>query len=165
MTQRMSLEEFVNFARSTPIKELAECPVDLLPDNIPAEMIRNTAQPLRGVLEKMAFEIGVRELREQQIFEQMFGTPAARAIDMAQDNEAVIAHQKLRQTIQDLAPTLNMWRQRKMTNYAMSQAINPLRASVVHIHTLRARLARAMLVLAGLPEAPRAICQQNPAEL
>jgi len=156
MTQRMSLEEFVNFARSTPIKELAECPVDLLPDNIPAEMIRNTAQPLRGVLEKMAFEIGVRELREQQIFEQMFGTPAARAIDMAQDNEAVIAHQKLRQTIQDLAPTLNMWRQRKMTNYAMSQAINPLRASVVHIHTLRARLARAMLVLAD--------CLKHPAQ-
>jgi hypothetical protein len=156
MTQRMSLEEFVNFARSTPIKELTECPTDRLPNNIPAEMIRNTAQPLRGVLEKMAFEIGIRELREQQMFEQMFGTPAARAIDMAQDNEAVIAHQQLRQKIQDLAPTLDTWRQRKMTHYAMSLAINPLRESVVQIHSLRARLARAMLILAD--------CLKNPSQ-
>ena len=99
---RMSLEEFVNFARSKPIKELAELSVELLPDNIPAEMIRNTAQPLRGVLEKMAFEVGVREMREQQLFEQIFGTPAARAVDMAQDNEAEIAYQQLRQKIQAL---------------------------------------------------------------
>lgn len=156
MTQRMSLEEFVNFARSRPLKEVAECPLELLPNDLPAEMIRNTAQPLRGVLEKMAFEIGVRELREQQLFEQMFGTPAARAVDMAQDNEAVIAHQQLRQKIQDLAPTLDTWRQRKMTNYAMGLAINPLRESVVQIHSLRARLARAMLVLAD--------CLKNPSQ-
>jgi len=154
MTQRMSLEEFVNFARSRPIRELAECPLELLPNDIPSEMIRNTAQPLRGVLEKMAFEIGVRELREQQVFEQMFGTPAARAVDMAKDNEAAIAHQQLRQKIQDLAPTLDTWRQRKMTNYAMGLAINPLRESVVQIHALRARLARAMLVLADCLKRP-----------
>ncbi|MDD2893011.1 MAG: hypothetical protein PHF20_03685 [Halothiobacillaceae bacterium] len=150
----MSLEEFVNFARSKPIKELAELPPDLLPDDIPADIIRRTAQPLRGVLEKMAFEIGVRELREQQVFEQKFGTPAARAVDMAQDNEAEIAHIRLRQKIQDLAPKLDAWRQRKMTNYAMGQAIAPLREAVVHIHSLRARLARAMLVLADCLKKP-----------
>ena len=153
---RMSLEEFVNFARSKPIKELAELSVELLPDNIPAEMIRNTAQPLRGVLEKMAFEVGVREMREQQLFEQIFGTPAARAVDMAQDNEAEIAYQQLRQKIQDLAPTLAAWKQRKITHYAMGQAITPLRESVVEIHSLRARLARAILVLAD--------CLKNPAQ-
>ncbi|MGD9888849.1 MAG: hypothetical protein AB7S56_06235 [Halothiobacillaceae bacterium] len=153
---RMSLEEFVNFARSNPIKALAELPVEQLPDNIPAEMIRNAAQPLRGVLEKMAFDIGVREMREQQLFEQMFGIPAARAVDMAQDNEAEIAYQRLRQKIQDLAPTLEAWRQRKMTNYAMGQAIAPLRESVVEIHSLRARLARAILALAD--------CLKNPAQ-
>ena len=153
---RMSLEEFVNFARSKPIKELAELSVELLPDNIPAEMIRNTAQPLRGVLEKMAFEVGVREMREQQLFEQIFGTPAARAVDMAQDNEAEIAYQQLRQKIQDLAPTLAAWQQRKITHYAMGQAITPLRESVVEIHSLRARLARAILVLAD--------CLKNPAQ-
>ncbi len=154
MTQRMSLEEFVNFARSKPIKELAEFPVELLPSNIPSEMIRSTAQPLRGVLEKMAFEIGARELREQQTFEHMFGTSAARAVDMAQDNEAEIAHNQLQQKIQDLAPTLNSWRQKKLSNYGMGQAIVPLREAVVHIHSLRARLARAMLVLSDCLKKP-----------
>ena len=156
MPQRMSLEEFVNFARSKPIHELVGLPVERLPDSIPAEMIRNTAQPLRGVLEKMAFDLGVRELREQQLFEQMFGTTAARAIDLAHDNEAEIAHQRLRQKIQDLEPTLEKWRSRKMTNYAMGQAIIPLRESVTQIHSLRARLARATLVLQD--------CQKNPTQ-
>ncbi len=156
MPQRMSLEEFVNFARSKPIHELVELPVERLPDSIPAEMIRNTAQPLRGVLEKMAFDLGVRELREQQLFEQMFGATAARAIDLAHDNEAEIARQLLRQKIQDLAPTLASWRQKKMTNYAMGQALVPLRESVTQIHSLRSRLARATLVLAD--------CQKNPAQ-
>lgn len=156
MTQRMSLEEFVNFARSTPIKELAECSVDRLPNNIPDEMIRNTAQPLRGVLEKMAFEIGVRELREQQVFEQMFGTSAARAVDLAQDQESEIARNQLQQKLDDLAPTLNTWRQKKLSNYGMGQAIMPAREAVVQIHSLRARIARAMLVLSD--------CLKNPAQ-
>jgi len=156
MTQRMSLEEFVNFARSTPIQELAALPVDALPNNLPAEMIRNTAQPLRGVLEKMAFEIGVRELREQQVFEQLFGTPAARAVDLAHDQESEIARNQLQQKIDDLAPTLNTWRQKKLSNYGMGQAIMPLREAVVQIHSLRARLARAMLVLSD--------CLKNPAQ-
>jgi len=156
MTQRMSLEEFVNFARSTSIKELTECPTDRLPNNIPAEMIRNAAQPLRGVLEKMAFEIGVRELREQQVFEQKFGTPAARAVDLAHDQESDIARNQLQQKMDDLAPTLNTWRQKKLSNYGMGQAITPLREAVVQIHALRARLARAMLVLSD--------CLNNPAQ-
>jgi hypothetical protein len=77
-------------------------------------------------------------------------------VGIAQDNEAIIAHQQLQQKIKDLASTLETWRQRKMTTYAMDLAINPLRESVVKIHTLRARIARAMLVMAD--------CLKNPAQ-
>lgn len=144
---RMSLEEFVGMIRSRQIQELANLPLESLPDNIPAELIRGAAQPLRGLLEKLAFEVGARELREQQLFERMFGSTVARAIDLAHDNEAEIAHQLLLQKITDLTPTLEKWRSGKMTNYAMGQAIQPLRESVIQIHSLRARLARATLVL------------------
>ncbi len=156
MSPRMSLEEFVNFARSNPVKAVAELPVDRLPDNLPAEMIRNTAQPLRGVLEKMAFDISMRELREHQLFEQTYGVAAARAVDMAHSNEVDIARSQLHQKIKDLAPALDSWRQKKMTNYAMGQVMLPLREMIAHVHTLRARLARAALVLAD--------CRANPGQ-
>jgi hypothetical protein len=154
MNQRMTLEEFISYARSTPIKDLVNLPLDRLPDNIPAELIRSAPIPLRGALEKLAFDLGVRELREQQIFEQLFGVAAARAIDLAHDNEAEIAHARLRQKIADLEPVLEKWRQGKMTHYAMGQAMLPLRESVTQIHTLRARQARAELVLADCLEKP-----------
>ena len=154
MNPRMSLEEFVNFVRSKPLAEVAALPDDVLPDNLPAEMVRTAPQPLRGVLEKFAFSIGVRELREQQMFEQSFGVAAARAVDLAHDKEADIELNRLQQKIQDLAPTLANWRLKKMTHYAMGQALAPLRADVVEIHGLRARLARASLLLADCQKLP-----------
>jgi len=154
MTKRMSLEEFVNFARSASIKEVAAIPPELLPDDIPSEMIRRTTQPLRGVLEKVAFDIGARELRDQQLFAKMFGTTAASAVNMSKGNEAAIAHQQLQLKIQDITETLGAWRQRQITNYAMEMAIKPLRESVVQIHALRARLAHAILILADCLKDP-----------
>lgn len=156
MTTRMSLQEFVNFVRSRPLADVAALNVEQLPDNLPAEMVRNAPMPLRGVLEKMAFDIGVRELREQQIFEQTFGVAASRAIDLAQDNETSIALAQLQQKIQDLAPSLSNWRQKKMTHYAMGQAMTPLREAVVEIQSLRARIARASLLLSDCEKLPAA---------
>lgn len=154
MNQRMTLEEFTSYARSTPVKDLLNLPLDRLPDSIPNELIRNSPIPLRGALEKLAFDLGARELREQQLFEQLYGVAAARAVDLAHDNEAEIAHVRLRQKIADLEPVLEKWRQGKMTHYAMGQAMFPLRESVTQIHTLRARQARAQLVLADCVEKP-----------
>lgn len=156
MTTRMSLQEFVNFVRSRPLADVAALNGEQLPDNLPAEMVRNAPMPLRGVLEKMAFDIGVRELREQQIFEQTFGVAASRAIDLAQDNETSIALAQLQQKIQDLAPALSNWRQKKMTHYAMGQAMTPLREAVIEIQSLRARIARASLLLSDCEKLPDA---------
>ena len=113
VTARMSLEEFVGLIRSKQVQELANLPLDSLPDNIPSELIRNSAQPLRGLLEKMAFDIGARELQEQQQFERTFGSTAARAVDLAHDNESEIAHQMLLRKIADLAPSWKAGARRK----------------------------------------------------
>ena len=48
MNPRMSLEEFVNFVRSKPLAEVAALPDDVLPDNLPAEMVRTAPQKVVG---------------------------------------------------------------------------------------------------------------------
>lgn len=147
MGQRLTVDQFVSMVRSMPLDKVASLPLETLPETIPAELIRNSPQPLRGVLEKLSFDLNVHELREQQALEQQFGNQAAQALDKARGHEADIAIARLRQKIADITPALEKWRAGKMTNYAMSQTMHGLREIVNDVHAERARMAKAELVI------------------
>lgn len=147
MSQRMSIDQFISMVRSMPLDKVASLPLETLPETIPADLIRNSPQPLRGVLEKLAFDLNVHELREQQALEQQFGNQAAQALDKARGLEADLAIARLRQKIKDITPALEKWRAGKMTNYAMSQTMRGLREVVTEVHAERARLAKAEIVI------------------
>lgn len=147
MSQRLTVDQFVSMVRSMPVDKVASMPLDTLPETIPAELIRNSPQPLRGILEKLSFDLNVHELREQQALEQQFGNQCAQALDKARGYEADIAIARLRQKISDTAPAIEKWRAGKMTHYAMSQTMHNVREIVTELHAERARLAKAELVI------------------
>lgn len=147
MSQRLTVDQFISMVRSMPLDKVASLPLETLPETIPAELIRNSPQPLRGVLERLSFDLNVHELREQQALEQQFGNQAAQALDKARGYEADIAIARLRQKIADTTPALEKWRAGKMTNYAMSQTMHGLRKIVTDVHAERARMAKAELVI------------------
>ncbi|MEW6764929.1 MAG: hypothetical protein AB1344_03950 [Pseudomonadota bacterium] len=147
MSQRLSVDEFVSMVRSVPAEEISKLPIERLPESIPSDLIRNSPQPLRGILEKLAFDLNVHELREHQAIEQAFGNTAVQALDKARGYEAEIAIARLRQKMTELAPTLEKWRGGKITHYSMAQAMQSLRELVADLHAERSRLARAEMVL------------------
>ncbi|TQV64882.1 MAG: hypothetical protein FNT29_03370 [Halothiobacillaceae bacterium] len=147
MSQRLSVDEFVAKVRSLSVVEIGKLPLETLPETIPSDLIRNSPQPLRGVLEKLAFDVNVHELREQQGIEKTFGNTAAQAMDKARGYEADIAIARLRQKMADIAPSIEKWRAGKVTHYAMAQTMQTVRELVHDLHAERARLARAELVL------------------
>ncbi|MEW6445357.1 MAG: hypothetical protein ACOZAQ_04455 [Pseudomonadota bacterium] len=147
MSQRLSVDEFTSMVRSRPAEEIGKLPIEQLPETIPSDLIRNSPQPLRGILEKLAFDLNVHELREHQAIEQAFGNSAVQALDKARGYEAEIAIARLRQKMSELGPMLEKWRAGKITHYSMSQAMHAIREIVSDLHTERARMARAEIVL------------------
>lgn len=147
MSQRLSIEEFVAKVRGMSADEVSKMPIETLPESIPSELIRSSPQPLRGVLEKLAFDMNVHELREQQAIEKAFDNTAAQAMDKARGYEADIAIARLRQKMADIAPSVEKWRGGKVTHYAMSQTMQSVRDLINDLHAERARLARSEMVL------------------
>lgn len=147
MSQRLSVDEFVSMVRSAPAEEIGKLPIERLPETIPSDLIRNSPQPLRGILEKLAFDLNVHELREHQAIEQAYGSTAVQALDKARGYEAEIAIARLRQKMTELSPAMEKWRAGKITHYSMSQAMQSVRELISDLHAERARLARSELVL------------------
>ena len=73
MSQRLTLEEFSAMVRELSPAELAKLPLDILPETIPTQLIRNAPAPTRAVLEKMAFTASQAELRAVQRMDQALG--------------------------------------------------------------------------------------------
>lgn len=147
MSQRLNLEEFTAMVRELSAAELAKLPLDILPETIPTQLIRNAPGPTRAVLEKMAFAASQAELRAVQRMDQTLGATVLQAMDKARGYEAEIAISRLQHRMEDLKPTLNKWRAEKISHHSMAQSMLTLREEVRELQAERARQARAEVVL------------------
>lgn len=147
MSQRLTLEEFTTMVRELSAAELAKLPLDILPETIPTQLIRNAPAPTRAVLEKMAFAASQAELRVAQRMDQQLGATVLQAMDKARGYEADIAISRLNHRMEDLKPTLDKWRNGKISHHSMAQSMLTLRDEVRELQAERARQARAEVVL------------------
>lgn len=147
MSQRLNLEEFTSMVKELSPAELAKLPMDILPETIPTQLIRNSPAPMRAVLEKIAFTASQAELRATQRMDQALGATVLQAMDKARGYEADIAIARLQHRMQDLAPTLDKWRNEKISHHSMSQSMLTLRDEVRELQAERARQARAEVVI------------------
>mgnify|MGYP000860884312 CR=1 FL=1 len=147
MSQRLNLEEFTSMVRELSAAELAKLPLDILPETIPTQLIRNAPAPTRAVLEKMAFAASQAELRAVQRMDQTLGATVLQAMDKARGYEADIAIARLQHRMRDLQPTLERWRAEKISHHSMAQSMLTLREEVRELQAERARQARAEVVL------------------
>ena len=154
MSQRLNLDEFTAMVRELSAAELAKLPLDILPETIPTQLIRNAPAPTRAVLEKMAFAASQAELRTVQRMDQALGATVLQAMDKARGYEADIAISRLRHRMEDLKPTLERWRAEKISHHSMAQSMLTLRDEVRELQAERARQARAEVVLIQALENP-----------
>ncbi len=154
MSQRLNLDEFTAMVRELSAAELAKLPLDILPETIPTQLIRNAPAPTRAVLEKMAFAASQAELRTVQRMDQALGATVLQAMDKARGYEADIAISRLHHRMKDLKPTLERWRADKISHHSMAQSMLTLRDEVRELQAERARQARAEVVLIQALENP-----------
>jgi hypothetical protein len=147
MSQRLNLEEFTAMVQELSPAEMAKLPLDIMPETIPTQMIRNAPAPMRAVLEKMAFAASQAELRAVQRMDQALGATVLQAMDKARGYEADIAIARLKHRMEDLKPTLDRWRNEKISHHSMAQSMLTLREEVRELQAERARQARAEVVL------------------
>jgi len=147
MSQRLNLEEFTAMVQELSPAEMAKLPLDIMPETIPTQMIRNAPAPMRAVLEKMAFAASQAELRAVQRMDQALGATVLQAMDKARGYEADIAISRLQHRMEDLKPTLDRWRNEKISHHSMAQSMLTLREEVRELQAERARQARAEVVL------------------
>lgn len=147
MSQRLNLEEFTAMVRELSPAEIAKLPLDIMPETIPTQLIRNAPAPMRAVLEKMAFAASQAELRAVQRMDQALGATVLQAMDKARGYEADIAISRLQHRMEDLKPTLERWRNEKISHHSMAQSMLILREEVRELQAERARQARAEVVL------------------
>ncbi|OYY74483.1 MAG: hypothetical protein B7Y40_04950 [Gammaproteobacteria bacterium 28-57-27] len=147
MSQRLNLEEFTAMVRELSPAEIAKLPLDIMPETIPTQLIRNAPAPMRAVLEKMAFAASQAELRAAQRMDQVLGATVLQAMDKARGYEADIAISRLQHRMEDLKPTLDRWRNEKISHHSMAQSMLTLREEVRELQAERARQARAEVVL------------------
>ncbi|MGD9887841.1 MAG: hypothetical protein AB7S56_01055 [Halothiobacillaceae bacterium] len=147
MSQRLNLEEFTAMVRELSPAEIAKLPLDIMPETIPTQLIRNAPAPMRAVLEKIAFAASQAELRAVQRMDQALGATVLQAMDKARGYEAEIAITRLQHRMRDLQPTLERWRAEKISHHSMAQSMLTLREEVRELQAERARQARAEVVL------------------
>ncbi len=154
MAQRLNLDEFTAMVRELSPAEIAKLPLDIMPETIPTQLIRNAPAPMRAVLEKIAFAASQAELRAVQRMDQSLGATVLQAMDKARGYEADIAISRLQHRMQDLQPTLERWRKEKISHHSMAQSMLTLREEVRELQAERARQARAEVVLIQALENP-----------
>jgi len=147
MSQRLNIEEFSAMVRELSPAEIAKLPLEIMPETIPTQLIRNAPAPMRAVLEKIAFAASQAELRAVQRMDQSLGATVLQAMDKARGYEADIAIARLQHRMQDLKPTLERWRNGKISHHSMAQSMLTLREEVRELQAERARQARAEVVL------------------
>jgi len=147
MSQRLNIEEFTAMVRELSPTEMSKLPLDIMPETIPTQLIRNAPAPMRAVLEKMAFAASQAELRAVQRMDQALGATVLQAMDKARGYEADIAISRLQHRMEDLKPTLERWRNEKISHHSMAQSMLILREEVRELQAERARQARAEVVL------------------